>query len=205
MKEKTVGFFVTMIAVILFAIFFPEIDFEKLIKANEMVSGAITQQENFQISQEKKQEPQVAGVTQTVQPFYDVVKITDGDTIKVMIEGKIETVRLANMNTPESVDPRRPVECLGKEASAKMAELVTGKKVSLEPDTTQANKDRYDRLLRFAFLEDGTDVGLEMIRQGYAQSSPYGKTPHRYLQQYIATQKTAQENQVGLWNPQSCL
>lgn len=205
MKKETAGFIVSMGIVIVLALFFPEIDFEKFLSANELISGTISQHETSPSSQGKKQDPQVAGVTQTFQPFYDVVKITDGDTIKVMIDGKIETVRLANMNTPESVDPRRPVECLGKEASAKMAELVTGKKVSLEPDTTQANKDRYERLLRFVFLEDGTDVGLEMIRQGYAQSSPYGKTPHIYLQEYIKAQKTAQNNEVGLWDPNSCL
>lgn len=205
MKKETLGFLLSVGVVILFALFFPDIDFEKFVTTNELISSTIIQQENPLLPEEKKQDPQVAGVTQSFQPFYDVAKITDGDTIKVMIDGKIETVRLANINTPESVDPRRPVECLGKEASVKMAELVTGKKVSLEPDTTQANKDRYERLLRFVFLEDGTDVGLEMIRQGYAQSSPYGKTPHIYLQEYIKAQKTAQNNEVGLWDPAACL
>lgn len=205
MKKKTVGFVVSMLIVILCAFLFPEINFEKFVTANELISAAIMQQENSLLPEEKKQDPQVAGVTQTFQPFYEVVKITDGDTIKIMIDGKIETVRLANINTPESVDPRRPVECLGKEASAKMTTLVAGKQVSLQPDTTQSDRDRYDRLLRFVFLEDGTDVGLELIRQGYAQSSPYGKTPHIYLQEYIAAQKTAQNDEVGLWDPVACL
>ena len=133
-----------------------------------------------------------------------VTKVTDGDTIKVLVGDKTETIRIANIDTPETVDPRKSVECMGQEASAKMNELVSGKQVSLMSDSTQADQDRYDRLLRFVFLEDGTDVGLEMIRLGYAKSSPYGSLPHEYLEQYAAAQKEAQEKQLGLWNPEIC-
>lgn len=135
---------------------------------------------------------------------YEVTSITDGDTIKVLINNKTETIRLVNMNTPETVDPRRPVECMGKESSEKMTQLVTGKKVSLEIDKTQTDRDRYDRLLRFVFLEDGTDVGLEMIKQGFAESSPYGNLPHKYLEEYKAAQSQAQEQQIGLWDSTVC-
>lgn len=136
--------------------------------------------------------------------YYDVVSITDGDTIKVTINGQTEIIRLANIDTPEVVDQRKPVQCLGREASQKMTELVRGKRVALEPDQTQADRDRYRRLVRFVFLEDGTDVGLEMINQGFAQSSPYGTSPHMYLEEYAAAQKTAQTGQKGLWNPHLC-
>jgi endonuclease YncB( thermonuclease family) len=135
---------------------------------------------------------------------YEVTSITDGDTIKVLINDKTETIRLVNVNTPETVDPRRPVECMGKEASEKMTQLVTGKKVSLEIDETQTDRDRYDRLLRFVFMEDGTDVGLEMIKQGFAESSPYGNSPHKYLEEYKTAQSQAQEQQLGLWNSTVC-
>lgn len=136
--------------------------------------------------------------------FYQVVSVTDGDTIKVKVNDKVETVRIANINTPESVDPRRPVECMGKEASQKMLEIVSDKKVKLETDQTQKDKDRYGRLIRFVFLEDGTDVGLKLIQLGFAQSSPYGETPHKYLENYKTAQDEAQKNQVGLWNKDNC-
>ena len=136
--------------------------------------------------------------------LFTVTSVTDGDTIKVSIDGAVETVRIVNINTPETVDPRKPVECMGKEASAKMTELASGKKVLLEIDETQAEKDRYDRLLRFVFLEDGTDVGLEMVRLGFAHSSPYGSTPHKYIEAYSQAQQEAQEKKLGLWNPEHC-
>lgn len=135
---------------------------------------------------------------------YEVVGVTDGDTIKVQVNENIETVRIVNMNTPESVDPRKPVECLGKEASELMKELVLGKVVTLEIDETQTDKDRYNRLLRFVFLEDGADVGLEMIKLGYAHSTPYGNSPHKYLDLYESFEQEAKDNQLGLWNPEVC-
>lgn len=146
---------------------------------------------------------QVAGATQE-KNYHEVTSITDGDTLKIRIDGKIETVRVANINTPETVDPRKSVECMGKEASAMMAQLTTGKKVSLEADTTQTSTDRYGRLIRFIFLEDGTDVGLELVRLGLAHSSPYGDTPHKYLSEYAAAQAKAQLEKLGLWNPTAC-
>ena len=63
----------------------------------------------------------------TVGIYYEVSKVTDGDTLHVVIEGKDETVRLIGINTPETVDPRRAVECFGKEASERMKEIAKGK------------------------------------------------------------------------------
>lgn len=135
---------------------------------------------------------------------YKVVSVVDGDTIKVELGVTPTTVRIVGIDTPETVDPRRPVECLGREASQAMDELVTGKYVRLEADSTQADRDRYGRLLRFVFLDDGTDVGLRLLEQGYAQESLYSSTPHRYHQAYLDAQARAQSEQLGLWNPQIC-
>src|SRR5437870_2621659 len=76
-------------------------------------------------------------------PLYKVVKVVDGDTIDVEIDGKAQRVRLIGINTPETVDPRKPVECFGNEASAKMKQYILGKQVSLQLDTTQASQDVY--------------------------------------------------------------
>ena len=146
-------------------------------------------------------EEMVAGETE----LYEVVSITDGDTIKVKTDDKIQTVRLVNMNTPESVDPKRPAECMGKETSEQMKLLVEGKKVSLEIDETQTDRDRYSRLLRFVFLEDGTDVGLLMIKLGFAYSTPYGSSPHKYLEAYENAEAMAKESQLGLWDLEACV
>jgi micrococcal nuclease len=133
-----------------------------------------------------------------------VTRVVDGDTLKVELAGKSETVRIVGMNTPETVDPRKPVECFGKEASDKMSELVGEKVVRLEQDSTQGNRDRYNRLLRFVFLEDGRDVGLELIREGFAEESLYGNVPHKYREEYLEAEREAQSASRGLWNPAAC-
>ncbi len=134
---------------------------------------------------------------------YSVVSVTDGDTFKVSIEGKTETVRIVGMNTPETVDPRKAPECFGQEASARLKSVLIGKSVVLEIDPTQSDRDRYGRLLRFAFL-DGKDIGLQMIREGYAHESLYSSTPHRYRDAYVQAQKTAEAEKVGLWADDAC-
>lgn len=134
---------------------------------------------------------------------FRVVKVRDGDTIEVDISGKTEAVRLVGINTPESVDPRRPVECFGKEASNRLKSLLENQVVTLETDPTQSDRDRYDRLLRFVFL-DGKDVGLQMLAEGYAQEALYSDTPHRYHEEYLVAQKYAQEQELGLWSTTAC-
>ena len=136
--------------------------------------------------------------------LYTVTKVVDGDTIKVDVAGTVETVRIVGINTPETVDPRKPVECMGKEASYFVKQLLNSVSVRLEKDVTQGNRDRYGRLLRFVFLEDGTDVGKLLISEGYAHESLYSSRPHRYRTAYLEAQQQAQELQKGLWNSSSC-
>jgi micrococcal nuclease len=135
--------------------------------------------------------------------FYSVVKVVDGDTIDVDIDGQVKRVRIIGINTPEVVDLRREVECFGKQASEKAKNILQKKKVRLEKDPTQGEADKYGRLLRFVFLEDGTDFGLLMIKEGYAYEYTYN-LPYKYQQQYKNAQKEAQENKKGLWEDNIC-
>lgn len=76
--------------------------------------------------QEKASSTTVAGMaTQTKSEIQNlqVIKVVDGDTLRVQVEGKDQAVRVIGINTPETVDPRRAVECFGKEASDKAKEL----------------------------------------------------------------------------------
>lgn len=136
-------------------------------------------------------------ITQVSGLFYPVSSVVDGDTIKVRIEGKVDTVRLLAIDTPETKDPRKPVQCFGDAASAKMNELVGGKQVRLEKDHTQPDRDKYKRLLRYVYLEDGRDVGAEMIKQGYAFA--YTRFPSDKLEEYRGYEKQARETNAGLW------
>jgi len=135
---------------------------------------------------------------------YSVVSVVDGDTIKVSIDGKTETLRLIGIDTPETVDPRKPVQCFGTEASNKAKELLSGKKVRLEADSTQGELDKYDRLLRYVFLEDGTFFNKEMIALGYAHEYTYQSNPYKYQADFKVAEKDAREQSKGLWNPSTC-
>ena len=103
------------------------------------------------------------------------VRVVDGDTLRLRVDGRDEPVRLIGINTPESVDPRRPVECLGKEASAKAAELLRGAQtVEVEADPTQDTRDAYARLLLYVWLPDGRLLNRELIANGYAHEYTFG-------------------------------
>lgn len=132
-----------------------------------------------------------------------VVSVTDGDTIKVSIDGTTKTIRMIGMDTPETVDPRKPVQCFGKEASNKTKATLLNQMVRLESDSTQGELDKYQRLLRYVFLEDGTNFEKSMIEQGYAHEYTYD-TPYKYQTEFKAAQKEARDNQRGLWNPATC-
>ncbi len=144
-----------------------------------------------------------AFITPTPTNYYSVVKVVDGDTINVSLDNKTEKVRLLGINTPEVVDPRVPVQCFGKEASDFAKSILAGKKVRLEPDPTQGDVDSYGRLLRYVYLEDDTFVNKLMIEKGYAFEYTY-KLPYKYRDEFRAAQKTASEQNLGLWSPSTC-
>lgn len=135
--------------------------------------------------------------------LYKVIKVVDGDTISVDIDGKTESIRLIGINTPETVDPRKPVECFGKEASAKAKELLSNKEVQLEFDPTQGERDKYNRLLAYVFLANGTSFNKYMISEGYAYEYTYD-IPYKYQAEFKQAQKDAEANQKGLWAPGVC-
>jgi micrococcal nuclease len=147
--------------------------------------------------------PQQTAVASSEAKFYSVVRVIDGDTLVVDFDGKNETVRLIGVNSPEVNDPRKPVECFGIEASNKAKEILTGKKVRLEADPTQGDRDKYRRLLRYVFLEDGTNFNQLMIEQGYAFEYTY-HFPYRYQKEFKEAQKKAEKEGRGLWEKGSC-
>jgi micrococcal nuclease len=134
---------------------------------------------------------------------YPVAKVVDGNTIDVLIGGVKERIRLIGVNTPETVDPRKPVQCYGPEASAAAKAKLTSASVFLESDSSQDDKDKYDRLLRYVFLADGTDFDEWLIENGYGFEYTY-KTPYKYQAQFKAAQQRAKQNGIGLWAVATC-
>lgn len=126
--------------------------------------------------------------------YYEVIKVVDGDTVDLEDLGR---VRLIGVDTPETVDPRRPVQRYGKEASQFLTRLVLHEKVRVEYD--QEKVDKYKRTLAYLYLDDGTFINAELIKQGYGFA--YTKFPFKYLDDFRAYEKDARENQRGLWAP----
>jgi len=126
-----------------------------------------------------------------------VTKVVDGDTIELE-NGKI--VRFIGIDTPETVDPRRPVGCFGKEASNEAKRLLTGKIVILQKDVSET--DKYKRLLRYVFLplENGQILFVNdyLVREGFAKVLTYPPDV-KYNEQFRQAEREARENKRGLW------
>lgn len=131
-----------------------------------------------------------------------VTHVVDGDTIDVNLNCKIERIRFIGIDTPETVDPRKPVQCFGKEASDNAKALLTDKTVILEFDSTQDRRDKYGRLLAYVFL-DGIDMDEQFVADGFAREYTY-KIPYEYQAEFRADQKTAKAEGLGLWATSTC-
>lgn len=134
---------------------------------------------------------------------YPVVKVVDGDTIAIGMQGKSVTIRLIGLDTPETVDPRKPVQCFGEEASKKAKEMLTGKSVRIETDPSQGEFDKYGRLLAYVYLEDGTFFNKYMIGEGYGHEYTYN-LPYKYQKEFKDAESRAREEKKGLWADGIC-
>ena len=96
-----------------------------------------------------------------------VVRVIDGDTIEVALDGSTEDVRYIGIDTPESVAPGQPVECYGRRAAGANERLVGGTTARLligaEP------RDPYGRLLAYVHV-GRTFVNAELVRRGFART-----------------------------------
>ncbi len=124
-----------------------------------------------------------------------VERVVDGDTIRVRIGETEEVVRYIGVDTPETVDPRRPVEAYGREAAEKNRELVAGRVVRLYFDVQR--RDRYGRLLAYV-CTGAVFVNAELLRQGYAQLMTVPPNV-RFVELFVRRQQEAREAGRGLW------
>jgi micrococcal nuclease len=133
----------------------------------------------------------------TIPGFYRVVEVADGDTFVVDMNGRQERVRLIGVDTPETHHPERPVQCFGIESSNYLKSLLKDKAVRLESDPTNTNRDRYDRLLRYAYLEDNRLVNQLLVEQGYG----FAYTRFAFIKKadFLASEERANAQKLGLW------
>lgn len=139
-----------------------------------------------------------------------VLYVIDGDTIKIMYDGKKQSIRLIGIDTPESKknskafkDSRRSgrdinaIVSQGKIARKYVKGLVKkGDRVRIVFDIEK--RDRYRRLLGYVYLPDGRMLNDIIIRNGYA--NPLTIAPNvRYRKKFLRSYKYAREHRRGLW------
>ncbi|NBU33268.1 hypothetical protein EBS40_01415 [bacterium] len=129
--------------------------------------------------------------------LYDVVEVFDGDTIAVAMAGRVEKVRLIGVDTPETKDPRKPVQCYGPEASAFSHSKLDRAKVRLVSDPLSTNRDRYDRLLRYVYLQDGTLYNKQLLSTGNART--YTGFAFSKSQEFVVAETQSKQQNTGLW------
>lgn len=122
-----------------------------------------------------------------------VKRVIDGDTVELDDGRKI---RYIGIDTPELLDPRKPVECFAVQAQTANQELVEGKSIRLEKDISEV--DRYDRLLRYVYVGN-IFVNNHLIRQGFAHASTF-PPDIKHSEQFKEAEREARENNRGLWS-----
>jgi micrococcal nuclease len=127
-----------------------------------------------------------------------VLRVIDGDTIAVRLDGRTERVRYIGIDTPESVKPGTPVQCFAKRASAANAALVAGRSVRLVGDAEQ--RDRYGRVLAYVYREpDGAFVNAQLVREGYARTLTIAPNV-AHARELADLARAARQAHRGLWN-----
>ncbi len=129
--------------------------------------------------------------------LYPVTKVIDGDTIKAQINGLYETIRLIGIDAPEMNDPQ--MSCFASQATQQLHQLLDNQSILLQPDLTQDDRDKYDRLLRYVFLPDHTNINQLLVQQGLAKEYTYDKA-YQYQSTFKQAQAEAQSAKLGLWS-----
>jgi micrococcal nuclease len=127
-----------------------------------------------------------------------LIDIIDGDTIKVHVNGKVETLRYLLIDTPESKNPKTCVQLYAKEAFLRNSELVKSGKVTLEfePGNT---RDSYGRLLAYVYV-NGESIQGTLLKEGYARVAYIMDPPYKYLEPFRKEEKLAKRNKTNIWS-----
>ncbi len=129
---------------------------------------------------------------------YEVVKVVDGDTIKLLIDGETITVRLIGIDTPESVHPDKSKNVPeGTLASDHTKELIENKFVYIEYG--KESHDRYNRILAYVYIDENTMLNAQILEDGYAEV--YTLKPNdKYEDYFLELEDEARSNNAGLWS-----
>ena len=124
-----------------------------------------------------------------------VIRVVDGDTIHVLLDGVDTTVRFIGVDTPETVAPGQPIECYGPEASKFTTARLAGRAVDLEFDADLI--DPYDRTLAYVWL-DGRLFNETLVRRGFAEAKAYPPNV-AHQDEFDSAENRARAGRRGLW------
>ncbi len=127
-----------------------------------------------------------------------LVSTTDGDTIRIMYNGKNEPIRYLLIDTPETNHPRLGKQPFGDEAKERNRELVNSGDLTIEFDVGE-KRDKYDRLLAYVYV-DGKSVQETLVREGLARVAYVYPPNTRYLTPYEEAQSLAMSEKIGIWS-----
>ncbi|HSU80090.1 MAG TPA: thermonuclease family protein [Candidatus Angelobacter sp.] len=126
-----------------------------------------------------------------------VLQVVDGDTIKVNLNGREETVRVLLIDTPETHHPKLGIQPYGPEASAETNRLLDNKQVTLELAENQG-RDKYGRLLAYLFV-GGESVEVDLLKKGLARVAYVIPPNTKYLKTYNLAEAIAKRARLGVW------
>ncbi|APT48352.1 thermonuclease family protein [Bacillus safensis] len=126
-----------------------------------------------------------------------LIRVIDGDTIKIIHNGEQKTVRLLLIDTPETKKPNSCVQPYGKEASERMKELVENGLVEIELEPNQ-ERDKYGRLLAYVYV-DGESVQETLLEEGYARLAYIYKDQYIHLKEYKEAERQAKKQKIRIW------
>jgi micrococcal nuclease len=139
-----------------------------------------------------------SGATTENEVLITILKVVDGDTVDIEIDGHTERVRLIGVNTPETKHPTKPIECFGPEASAYLTQLLPkGTTVRIERDVEA--RDRYGRMLLYLYLgSNDLFINLDLVARGYG--TPMSIEPNTFHRNdFVRAAAQAEAANVGLW------
>ena len=140
--------------------------------------------------------------------WHRVIRVVDGDTFVAEVNGTSTTIRLIGIDTPEVVDPRKPVQCFGQAASEEAKKLLAQGFVRLEYDASQGMLDKYRRTLAYAYVPansrpEGIMLNRYLIAEGFGHEYTY-RLPYKYQEEFKAAERSAREQKKGLWADGVC-
>lgn len=127
----------------------------------------------------------------------ELVKTIDGDTIKIMYDGKEQNVRYLLIDTPETNHPRLGKQPYGEQAKQRNQELMNSGKLEIEFDIGE-KYDKYGRLLAYIYI-DGESVQEKLLEEGLARVAYVYPPNTRHLDPFEKAQQRAKKAGIGIW------